>query len=298
LNGLLLINKPEGLTSHDVVARVRRFMQTKEVGHSGTLDPMASGLMVLLIGEATKLSSFVTEGDKSYELGLKLGITTDTLDVTGKVLTEKTIQQSEAEIIEAALGLSGEMNLPVPMYSAKKIDGKKLYEYAREDIEVEVPLKKMKFWDIEFLLQPKSLNFSLSCSKGSFIRSWAKLLGENLGCGAALSSLKRTKSHVYELKDSITLEELESLTSDQKKARLVPLDEALVGVKRIRVKGQDAVLMKNGQISHQLRVQLISQFDPEVDQYIQILPEKKGGLLAVIGLEKDQGFKIKRVFNC
>ncbi len=298
MNGLLLINKPEGLTSHDVVARVRRFMQTKEVGHSGTLDPMASGLMVLLIGEATKLSSFVTEGDKSYELGLKLGITTDTLDVTGKVLTEKTIQQSEAEIIEAALGLSGEMNLPVPMYSAKKIDGKKLYEYAREDIEVEVPLKKMKFWDIEFLLQPKSLNFSLSCSKGSFIRSWAKLLGENLGCGAALSSLKRTKSHVYELKDSITLEELESLTSDQKKARLVPLDEALVGVKRIRVKGQDAVLMKNGQISHQLRVQLISQFDPEVDQYIQILPEKKGGLLAVIGLEKDQGFKIKRVFNC
>jgi tRNA pseudouridine55 synthase len=298
LNGLLLINKPEGLTSHDVVSRVRRILQTKEVGHSGTLDPMASGLMVLLIGEATKLSSFVTDGDKTYRLGLKLGVTTDTLDITGQVLSEKAVTQATEQINDHAFQLQGEMLLPIPMYSAKKIDGKKLYEYAREDVQIEQPQKMMKFWDLQSHVTDQKVEFTVSCSKGSFIRSWGQLLGEKLGCGAALSSLVRTKSHFYHLEDAVTLEHLETLTAEQKAKRLVPLDEALVGVKRIRIKGQDAVLMKNGQISHQLRIQLISQFNPEVDQIIQILPEERGRLLAVIGLEKDQGFKIKRVFNC
>lgn len=298
MNGLLLINKPAGLTSHDVVHRVRRIMQTKEVGHSGTLDPMASGLMVLLIGEATKLSSFVTDGDKEYQLGLQLGITTDTLDITGQVLTEKLVTQSHEQIVEQALALQGELELPIPMYSAKKIDGKKLYEYAREEIAIEQPRKMMKFWDVKSHLTEKKIEFSLSCSKGSFIRSWVQFLGEKLGCGAALSSLIRTKSHFYHLEDAISLEELENLSIEERQKRLVPLDQALVGVKKVRVKGQDAVLMKNGQISHQLRVQLISQFNPEKDEFIQILPEQKGQLLAVIGLDKGQGFKIKRVFNC
>lgn len=298
MNGLLLINKPAGLTSHDVVHRVRRIMQTREVGHSGTLDPMASGLMVLLIGEATKLSSFVTDGDKEYRLGIQLGITTDTLDVTGQVLTEKPITQKLDQILQQAMELQGEFNLPIPMYSAKKVDGKKLYEYARESIAIEQPCKVMKFWDVRSHISERSIEFSLACSKGSFIRSWAQLLGESLGCGAALSSLIRTKSHFYHLDDSVGLDELEKMSSDERFRRLVPLDEALVGVKRIRVKGQDSVLMKNGQISHQLRVKLITQFNPSQDEYIQILSEKRGQLLAVIGLEKDQGFKIKRVFNC
>lgn len=298
MNGLLLINKPAGVTSHDVVYRVRKIMQTKEVGHSGTLDPMASGLMVILVGEATKLSSFVTDGDKEYRLGIKLGITTDTLDVTGQVLTEKPVICEAEQILKEALNLQGEFDLPIPMYSAKKVDGKKLYEYAREDITIEQPRKVMKFWDVRSHNTEKTIEFSLFCSKGSFIRSWAQLLGEKLGCGAALSSLIRTKSHFYTLEDAISLDDLEKLEIAERLKRLVPLDQALVGVKRIRIKGQDAVLMKNGQISHQLRVQLISQFKPGVDEYIQILPEEKGRLLAVIGLDKEQGFRIKRVFNC
>ena len=298
MNGLLLIDKPQGITSHDVVSRVRRILQTKEVGHSGTLDPMASGLMVLLIGEATKLSSFVTDGDKTYHLGLRLGMTTDTLDITGQVLTEKVVSQSESEIIEQALKLQGEFQLPIPMYSAKKVDGRKLYEYAREDIKIEQPSKMMKFWEVQSHVGQKKVEFTLSCSRGSFIRSWAQLLGEKLGCGAALSSLIRTRSHDYKLSNAVKLEDLEKMSAEEKNRRLVPLDEALVGVKRIRIKGQDAVLMKNGQISHQLRIQLISQFNPDSDQIIQILPKEKGQLLALIGLEKDQGFRIKRVFNC
>ena len=295
MNGLLLINKPTGLTSHDVVSRVRRILNTKEVGHSGTLDPMATGLMVLLIGEATKLSSYVTEGDKSYEVGVKLGVTTDTLDITGQVLTEKQVLNSDFEIDNTAMQLAGEFQLPIPMFSAKKIDGKKLYEYAREGEIIEQPQKIMKFWDVT---KVSSLQFHMHCSKGSFIRSWVQLLGEKLGPGATMSFLKRTSSHKYNLVDAVTLQELENLGAQEAGNRLIPLDQALKGVKSIRIKGLDAVLMKNGQISHPLRSQLITKFNPDVDEVIQILPEEKGKLLALIGLEKGHGFKIKRVFNC
>lgn len=294
MNGLLLINKPTGLTSHDVVSRVRRILKTKEVGHSGTLDPLATGLMVLLIGEATKLSSFVTEGNKSYEVGVKLGVSTDTLDITGQVLSEKQVTQNSSQILEMALSLIGEMNLPIPMYSAKKLDGKKLYEYAREGEKIEQPSKVMNFWDVK---PTQDLSFHLHCSKGSFIRSWVQLLGEKLGCGATLKSLNRTSSHCFSLADAISLDLLEKMEAENIGNTLISLDQALEGVKSIRVKGQDAVLMKNGQISHSLRSQLISRFNPDLDEVIQILPEEKGKLLALVGLEKGQGFKIKRVFK-
>ncbi|OFZ29821.1 MAG: tRNA pseudouridine(55) synthase TruB [Bdellovibrionales bacterium RIFCSPHIGHO2_01_FULL_40_29] len=300
MHGLLLINKPVGLTSHDVVARVRRLLGTREVGHSGTLDPLASGLMVLLIGEATKLSQYVTEGNKSYQVGLRLGVTTDTLDITGTVLSEKPVSVSPEKILDVALHLSGELSLPVPIFSAKKIDGKKLYEYARAGEAVEIPQKVMKFWNILALTSEKSFEheFVLSCSKGSFIRSWVSHLGDILECGATMVSLIRTESHHFHINQSVTLEQLEALAPLERQQRLVPLDQALPLVKRIRIKGQDQALMRNGQISHGLKSQLISQFNPEEDQIIQILPEQKGHVLALVGLEPGQGFRIKRVFNC
>jgi tRNA pseudouridine55 synthase len=294
LNGLLLINKPTGLTSHDVVSRVRRALKTKEVGHSGTLDPLATGLMVLLIGEATKLSAYVTEGDKSYEVGVKFGVNTDTLDITGQVTEERQVSQSHSEIILAGEKLSGEFSFDIPLFSAKKIDGKKLYEYAREGEVIEVPKKIMKFWDVKHTQENR---FHLHCSKGSFIRSWVKQLGENLGCGATMASLNRTSSHHFSLTEAVDLDSLDSMTADDLRTLLIPLDRALKNVKGIRIKGQDAVLMKNGQISHSLRIQLISRFNPDQDEVIQIWPEDKGKLLALVGLDKGQGFKIKRVFN-
>lgn len=292
-----------GLTSHDVVGRVRRILGLKEVGHSGTLDPLATGLMVLLIGEATKLSSYVTEGDKSYQVGIKLGVTTDTLDISGQVLSEKPILNSAIEIDNMALQLTGELQLPIPMFSAKKIEGKKLYEYAREGVVLSPILKSMKFWSVTKIESTdQNLEFHLHCSKGSFIRSWVQLLGEKLGYGATLSSLKRTSSHKYELSEALTLEALEALGAQEVCSKLIPLDQALKGVKSVRIKGQDAVLMKNGQISHSLRSQLITKFNPDQDEIIQVLQtsmaDGKAKLLALIGLEKNQGFKIKRVFNC
>lgn len=298
LHGLLLINKPSGLTSHDVVARVRKLIGTKEVGHSGTLDPLASGLMVLLVGEATKLSQYVTEGDKSYSVGVKLGMTTDTQDITGQVIEKKPVQVSIDVVNEMALSLSGEFQLPIPIYSAKKIDGQKLYEYARSGEQVEIPTKVMKFWDVQ--IQPfisKQPQFHLHCAKGSFIRSWVTLLGERLGCGATMASLTRTSSHHFTLDQSITLEDLEKLTFEERLRKLIALDQALKNVKKIRIRGQDVVLMKNGQISHNLRLQLISLFKPETDQVVQILPSERGQLLALVGLEPHSGFKIRRVFK-
>jgi len=293
-HGLLLVNKPSGCTSHDVVAQVRKIFKTKEVGHSGTLDPLASGLMVILIGEATKLSNYITEGDKSYQVDVRLGVETDTLDITGQVLSEKPVQSTESEIINKAMSLFGEMDLPIPIYSAKKIDGKKLYEYAREEIAVVIPTKKMKFWDVENKSEAQRLSFQLACSKGSFIRSWVKLLGEELGCGATMSGLVRTSSHKQKLSDAIDLETLKTESNPER--HLVSLNEALPEVKRIKVKGQDLNLLRNGQISHDLRSRLIIVFNPEKDQYIQILtPEKK--LLALIGIEPGKGLKIRRIFH-
>ncbi len=307
LHGLLLVNKPTGLTSHDVISRVRRILGTKEVGHSGTLDPLASGLMVLLIGEATKLSSYITEGDKSYRVELQLGIETDTLDITGQVQKTTPVNIKSDQVISAGLALADEYNLPIPLYSAKKIDGQKLYEYARNNEHVEIPFKKMKFWDIEFLngaspaLENK-YSFNLACSKGSFIRSWVKLLGENLQVGATMTALSRLSSHDFSLNNAIDLESVMKMPDLEQQTELlvsalVPINQALNGVKTIKISGQDQVLMSNGQISHGLRSRLIVMFNPDFDQFIQVISADTGLLMALVGLEPERGFCLKRVFR-
>lgn len=305
LHGLLLVDKPSGMTSHDVVSRVRRLAGTKEVGHSGTLDPLASGLMVVLLGEATKLSSIVTEGDKAYEVQLQLGIETDTLDITGAVEKTNPVNVKKDEVITKALSLLGEMQLPIPLFSAKKIDGKKLYEYAREGEAVEIPSKEMTFWDVTYVenLEAEKENrysFHLHCSKGSFIRSWVKLLGEQLGCGATMSTLRRTKSHDFSVAQALGLEGLmaeKDAGSLDLSGTIVPLNEAVGGVRNIKVHGHDEVLLNNGQISHDLRSKLIVLFNPERDQWVFASSRDSKQVLAIIGLEPETGFKIKRGFR-
>lgn len=305
LHGLLLVDKPSGMTSHDVVSRVRRLAGTKEVGHSGTLDPLASGLMVVLLGEATKLSSIVTEGDKAYEVQVQLGIETDTLDITGAVEKTTPVTVKKDEVVAKALALLGEMQLPIPLFSAKKIDGKKLYEYAREGEEVEIPSKSMTFWDVTYIENVEAekehrYSFHLHCSKGSFIRSWVKLLGEQLGCGATMSGLRRTKSHDFTVGQSLGLESLmaekDAGTLDLSNT-IVPLNEAVSGVRNIKVHGHDEVLLNNGQISHDLRSKLIVLFNPERDQWVFASSRDNKQVLAIIGLEPQVGFKIKRGFR-
>ncbi|BEV67983.1 tRNA pseudouridine synthase B [Bdellovibrio bacteriovorus] len=299
-NGLLLVDKPSGISSHDVVARLRRILSTRAVGHSGTLDPMASGLMACLVNEGTKLSQYILEGDKGYRLRAQFGIRTDTLDTTGETLeTRPTDHLTRELILSEALKLQGEMEVEVPIYSAIKVQGKKLYEYARGEQEVTIPKKVMKFWDIEPVeIGSDWAEFDIKCSKGSYIRTWIDLLGKALGCGAAMSGLRRTWSSPYKIDQAQTLEQIEaSVKGGSLGPAFVPMELALPQVKRIRIKGQDKVLLGNGQISHDLRSQLISAFNPDVDQYIQVLAQEGGELLAVIGLEPGRGFVLRRVFK-
>jgi len=300
IHGLLLINKPAGITSHDVVARTRRILQTKSVGHSGTLDPIASGLMVLLIGEGTKLSQYILERNKAYRVRAHLGIRTDTLDTTGQVLETITDLPGPEMVREAAMNLSGEFELPIPIFSAAKVEGRKLYEYAREGKEVEIPKKMMHFFDLKIEDQgPDWIDVFIRCSKGSFIRTWVSVLGDNLKVGAAMSRLERIESMPYNLSQAITFEELEAQVASGLGLQkgFVPMSATLGESKVIRIKGQDQVMMGNGLISHDLRSKLISVFQPDRDDVIKILSATTGELLALIGLEPGKGFAIRRVFR-
>lgn len=298
-DGLLLVDKPSGISSHDVVARLRRIMGTRSVGHSGTLDPMASGLMACLINEGTKLSQYILEGDKGYRVKIQFGVRTDTLDTTGEILEKKEVKIDRATLLAEAMKLAGEMEVEVPIYSAIKVQGKKLYEYARQEKDVVIPKKVMNFWDIKFLDMGEDwAEFDLRCSKGSYIRTWVDLLGQAMGCGAAMSALRRTFSSPYYLEQALTLEQIEEcVKKDTPNPAFVKMDGALPMVKRIRIGGKDQVLLGNGQISHDLRSQLIAVFKPETDQYVQVLSQDGGKLLAIIGLEPERGFTLKRVFK-
>ncbi|MNK93263.1 tRNA pseudouridine synthase B [compost metagenome] len=252
-----------------------------------------------MINEGTKLSQYILEGDKGYRVRAQWGIRTDTLDTTGEVLETLAITHTMEQVVKEAMALQGEMEVEVPIYSAIKIQGKKLYEYAREDKAVEIPKKLMKFWDVTLVEQtPEWAEFDIKCTKGSYIRTWVDLLGKKLGSGAAMSALRRTWSSPYTIDQALTLENLEKIVGQgQENSAFVAMDRALPMVKRIRVKGQDQVLLGNGQISHDLRTQLISLFQPTQDQYIQVISQEGGRLLALIGLEPGKGFALRRVFK-
>ncbi|MEY4617805.1 MAG: tRNA pseudouridine(55) synthase TruB [Pseudomonadota bacterium] len=300
LHGLLLVRKPSGMTSHDLVYQVRRALGIKEVGHAGTLDPLAEGLMVLLLGEATKMSSYVLEQDKQYEVEFKPGIETDTLDITGAILQERPVTLSNEEIIAEALKLHGDFVWEVPMYSATKVGGKKLYEQARAgETPVMIPKKSMSFWGVEYLegRDGQKFRFRLNCSKGSFIRTWVQQLGQTLGFGAVMTGLCRTYSAPYSLDRAIDLKDLSPEIGSDRSGAFISLLAALPHFKTIRVSGHSEGLIKNGQISHELRRQLIVAFDPEKDQGVKVISQRPEELLALVGLEKEKGFVVRRVFR-
>ena len=305
LHGLLLIDKPPGVTSHEVVAEVRRILNTREVGHCGTLDPMATGLMILAVGEGLKLVSILTEGDKRYEGEIQFGISTDTLDITGNVTETGEVPKSERDIVEAAQALIGVYELPVPKFSAIKVQGQRLHEKARKGEDFEPPLRQMKFFD----LIPGSFNgekwtFVFSCSKGSFVRSWVLALCQKLGFPGTLSSLRRIFSSPYSLSQAISLTnldcELKTNGIDQlkKKPCFVSLEKAIPDWDVIRAYRYDLHLLRNGQISKNLRHQLIHQYQPNREfRGFKVLAENTPHVVALIGLELGSGFYIKRVFQ-
>lgn len=210
ISGLLLLNKPKGITSHRLVQKVRSCLHQKEAGHCGTLDPMAEGLMLVVLGSACKLSSSLVLADKIYEFTFQLGRITDTLDITGKTL-KTTIVNLDSSTIEKTLNKNlGLLQLTVPSYSAVKYQGKKLYEYARSGQEVPVIKKPMYFYDLKILnIHKTQVTVQLSCRKGGYIRAWTAWIGEELGVGACLSQLKRLACLPFYLNQSLPLKDFE-----------------------------------------------------------------------------------------
>lgn len=222
MNGIINLYKPLGITSHGAVNRVRRIFSIKKVGHTGTLDPEADGVLPICVGKGTKLSGLLTDSDKAYRAVLRLGLVTDTQDAQGKVLVQNAVHISEDKFLEAVKLFIGEISQVPPMYSAIKQNGKKLYELARQGIEVPRQPRQVTIHDIEISeFDGEQAVLQVSCSKGTYIRTLCHDIGQKLGCGAIMQQLTRTASGRFRLEESISLEQLEEM----KEKALVPVDQ-------------------------------------------------------------------------
>ncbi|MBQ9748623.1 MAG: tRNA pseudouridine(55) synthase TruB [Clostridia bacterium] len=223
-DGILLVHKPMGITSFDVVARIRRLYGTKKVGHTGTLDPMATGLLSVLVGRAVKASEFLTEKDKEYIAGLRLGLTTDTEDTTGKTLTVCDDIPPRDTVLATAQDFVGEIMQIPPLYSALKVGGHKLVDLARQGITVEREARPITVYSLDIDGEARDYTMRVACSKGTYIRTLCADIGAKLGCGGVMSSLIRTKAGIFDLKDAYTLEALETMTIDERYGCLIPTE--------------------------------------------------------------------------
>lgn len=227
--GVLLIDKPVGCTSHDVVDRVRRKLKMKKVGHAGTLDPNATGLLIILVGKATKVSQYLMSLDKEYSGAMKLGEITNTYDSEGEIMETREVPELTEEAITGVFGeFLGDQYQTPPMFSAKKIDGVPLYKLARKGKEVEreprfIRISRLDITGVELPV----VNFEVACSKGTYIRTLAHDIGEKLGCGAHLESLRRTLSGNFKISQCTPLEKFEDLTVVEIRRRLIPIYQAV-----------------------------------------------------------------------
>lgn len=225
MDGILNIYKEKGYTSHDVVAKLRGILRQKKIGHTGTLDPDAEGVLPVCLGKATKLCDMLTDTDKIYRAVLKLGVETDTQDMSGSILAERPVTVTENQVLEVIQSFQGEYSQTPPMYSALKVGGRKLYELAREGRTVErVPrLVRIHEIQVEELCLPY-ITMTVSCSKGTYIRTLCHDIGQRLACGGAMKSLVRTKAGAFYIEESLTLKQVEELRDqDQLETRLVPI---------------------------------------------------------------------------
>lgn len=249
MNGVININKPLGITSHDVVYRLRRLLSIKKIGHTGTLDPDADGVLPMCIGRATKVADMLTAQDKQYIAEVTLGSATDTLDKSGTVIETAEVNVCESDILAAVSSFIGEIEQIPPMYSAIKVNGKKLYELAREGKEIERAARKVKIDNIEIMafdLENNKFTMRVDCSKGTYIRTLCDDIGRKLGCFGYMSALTRTKSGRFDIAQSYTLEEIEKMYNDGDMSFFVPVDYVFEEYQRLIINARKAHKMCNG----------------------------------------------------
>ncbi len=248
MNGIINVYKEKGYTSHDVVAKLRGILRQKKIGHTGTLDPQAEGVLPVCLGNATRLCDLLTDKTKEYEAVLRLGVTTDTQDMTGTVLSEAPVTVTKDDIIDIMLTFRGKIMQVPPMYSALKVDGRKLVDLAREGIEVERKAREIEIYELEILeVNLPLVRFRVNCSKGTYIRTLCQDIGEKAGCGGAMESLLRSRVDRFEVKDALTLDEIEKVRDQQRLDEILyPVDEVFMHLEEVTVKNEFRKVIDNG----------------------------------------------------
>ena len=248
MNGIILVDKPCGWTSHDVVGKLRGILRERRIGHSGTLDPMATGLLVVFAGRATRAVEFAEADSKEYIAGLRLGVSTDTQDTTGNVLNTCETLPSKDELIAAANGFLGEISQIPPMYSAIKINGKKLYELARRGEIVERSPRKVTISKLELVGEDKcDYILDIHCSKGTYIRTLCSDIGDKLGCGGCMSSLRRIKAGVFSITQAYTMEQIQAAADlGGLDGIIIPVDTLFTDKPKLTVNEFEEKKLRNG----------------------------------------------------
>jgi len=301
MNGVLIVDKPAGMTSHDVVRRLRRVCHTRRVGHAGTLDPMATGLLLVAVGEGTRVVQFLVEGDKTYRATLQFGAETTTQDAEGEVTHRRPVDHLEdSAVLQACRKMVGELQQVPPMYSAIKIKGVALHRLARQGIEIERPPRTVhiRHLTVENLALPQ-LSFEVECSKGTYVRTLCHDLGHNLGTAAHLSSLRRIRSGSFDIEEAVTLEWLEQASSQAIGEKLLSLSSALRDYPACEVNEEGCQKLGYGippQLGHLAN-------GADLDEGQKVLLTLNGQALAMARFapsrnkEKRGDFELLRVFN-
>lgn len=297
INGILNIYKEKGYTSHDVVAKLRGITKQKKIGHTGTLDPDAEGVLPVCLGRATKVCDLLSDKDKVYEAELLLGISTDTQDISGKILEQKSADLlTEEQVLECILSFIGEYQQLPPMYSALKVNGKKLYELARDGIEVERKRRKVTIFEIQILeVNLPVVRMRVHCSKGTYIRTLCHDIGEKLGVGGCMQLLLRTKVSCFELKESLTLKQVETFVQNGELEQvLMPVDRLFQEKQAIVVKPEFESLVLNGNPISKKAVEKAGVYE---DQESVRVYDKKGRFVGIFEYRAGkQEFRVKKMF--
>lgn len=285
LHGVMLLDKPLGLSSNDAMQKLKRLLRAEKAGHTGTLDPLATGLLPICLGAATKFSQLNLEADKAYVATLKLGEKTTTGDREGDLVLKRAVAFDAAALDRALQPLRGEIEQVPPMHSALKVDGKALYQLAREGKEVERQPRRVTIHALELLShEGDTMQIAVRCSKGTYIRTLAEDLGELLGCGAHLSALRRTASGPLSLEQAVTLEQLEAMSDEQRLQRLLPPDLLLADCPQIRLPAAEAGKLLAGMRRRvsQPNAERVRAFGPEPQAFLgsarvvagELIPER------------------------
>lgn len=250
MNGIILVDKPQDWTSHDVVAKLRGVLHERRIGHSGTLDPLATGLLVVFVGRATRAVEFAEADSKEYLAGLRLGVSTDTQDITGNVIAKCDALPDEAAVRETLCRFIGDIEQIPPMYSAIKIGGKKLYELARRGESVERTPRKITVSSIDIVDKDGTdYILNISCSKGTYVRTLCNDIGDALGCGACMSSLRRTRAGAFSVDEAHSLEDIEAAALEDRLSDIIlPVDALFAPFPKLTVSESAAKRLKNGNV--------------------------------------------------